>query len=677
MEVSPQDPPLMAMDLSKSFSLTRGHAEAVDLAKKPEWYHRRPPSCSTELGSPYRSRASSSYSAPLHPEPGAPLHRRDVEPGPESLGGYMNATLPPGLDLYRDGGLWRQGFYGADPTGGPGLESSAGEESDSGSGSDVIFLVSSAEEPLLCGSFLQDDVRHIAGPAPPAGCSLNGATSCYRRPRAPSSPSPDSSYSEESSDSLADIPVHHARPVVLLSDLGGAYVNSAAVSSDDSDVVEVSVTDGKEKTTRREPPSHRQEEEASPRGVRRSPRSRRPASDWPALARGGSRHTLRRRAKSDAVGIYNESCDSDDAMDYAARLFTSDGGSEEEEEEEEAAAPPPNAPLRASAAAQEAESRTDRNSPQKEVRQRRPPRKVSKPAACNGTSVRTKQKPPERKAKKKKSAARRRKRARSQTGPAALFSPREPEITLKYANVRKEKKSKRVGSFCPFVHVRKKLCTVVNYEEEEESVRDSGERRQRPPGSPSGFVPGTSCFLLGRPSPDGGSPSAAVTPLCSLCGQTANAAGLGDLHGPYRPANPPADRRAEPSSPVSRRSVDGCYGYDRPATKSSPRGAGRCLPRLDEGWIHEDCGVWSAGVFLVGGKLFGLEEAARLARETVCSMCQHAGAIVGCFQKGCARSFHYRCAIESDCVLNEENFSLRCPQHKNKPLTVVTRQQKR
>ncbi|XP_037333294.2 retinoic acid-induced protein 1 [Pungitius pungitius] len=686
MEVSPQDPALMAMDLSKSFSLTRGHAEAMDLAKKPEWYHRRPPGCSTELGSPYRSRASSSYGAALHPEPGAPLHRRDVEPGPESLGGYVNSSLAPGLELYRDGGLWRPGFYGPDQTGGPVLESSGGEESDSGSGSDIIFLVSSAEEPLLCGSFLQDDVRRMAEPAPPAGSSLDGPRGRYRLPRTPSSPSPDSSYSEESSDSSADIPVHHARPVVLLSDLGGAYGKPAAsppdASSDDSDVVEVSVTDGKERTTggksrRREAPSHSEEDEkASLREVRRSPRTRKPASDSPPFTCGGSRHTLGRRAKSDAVGIYNESCGSDDAMDYAVRLFTSDAGSEEEEEEEEeeaAAASQTNLSLRASAGSEEAEPRTDMKSPPRETRARRPAGKVSEPAAAAGKSkrARTERKPTERKT-KKKSAAQRRKRSRSQAGPAALFSPREPEIKLKYANVKKEKKSKRVGSFCPFVHVRKKLCAVVNYEEDEESVRGSGARRRKAPGSPSGFVPGTSCFQLGRSSLDGG-----PAPLCSLCGQTANAAGLGDLHGPYRRAWPGEGDR----SPVSRRSVnsseDGCRGYDRPTTKSSPRGRGRSPPRLDEAWIHEDCGVWSAGVFLVGGKLFGLEEAARLARETVCSACQQTGAVTGCFQKGCARSYHYRCALHSDCVLNEENFSLRCPQHKNKLLTVVTRQQKR
>ena len=36
-----------------------------------------------------------------------------------------------------------------------------------------------------------------------------------------------------------------------------------------------------------------------------------------------------------------------------------------------------------------------------------------------------------------------------------------------------------------------------------------------------------------------------------------------------------------------------------------------------EYWLHEDCCVWSAGVFLVKGKVYGLEEAVKVAQETV------------------------------------------------------------
>uniref|UniRef100_A0A8K9UHW1 PHD-type domain-containing protein n=1 Tax=Oncorhynchus mykiss TaxID=8022 RepID=A0A8K9UHW1_ONCMY len=81
---------------------------------------------------------------------------------------------------------------------------------------------------------------------------------------------------------------------------------------------------------------------------------------------------------------------------------------------------------------------------------------------------------------------------------------------------------------------------------------------------------------------------------------------------------------------------------------------GHSLPvvphNTNECWIHEDCGIWSTGVFLVKGKLYGLEEAVRFAQETVskvCSTCHAAGATMGCFQKGCPNKYHYCCAAQS------------------------------
>ncbi|XP_051245332.1 transcription factor 20 [Dicentrarchus labrax] len=688
MEVSSQDPSLMAMDLSKGFSvapLTRSHTEAMDLAKKPEWYHRRPASCSPEISSPFRSRASSSFSslsAQLHPEPGAPVHCRDMEQGPEALGNYMNSTLAPGLDLYRDGvhsNLWHPGFYGPNQSGGPVPESSGGEESDSGS--DVIFLVSSAKEPLLCTPFIQDSVRHIVEPLSPAVSSLDEGRGCYHLPQPLSSPSPDSSYSEDSSESSVDIPVHHTRPVVLLSDLSAVYGNPAEspvdISSDDSDVIEVSVTNEKKnfpckKSLARETPPQSEDEKPS-REVRRSTRIRKPVSEMPQFTCSPSRHSLRRRAKNDAVGIYNECCDSDDMMEYAARLSSSDESVTQ-----------PQVSQRASSNSEE--SGVDRKPPQKEPQPRRSvPRaksvnhKRKKPLAIRKAKKlrRTKQKgvPTERRnqSANAKTVVRRKKKRRSRSGASAQFPPREPEIKLKYANVKEEKKDKKSGSFCPFVHMEKKMCIVVNYQEEEAAVRSSrggggggGPHQTR---SLSGFVPNSSCFQLCRFSSES---QCQDSLLCCLCGHTANAMGLGDLHGPYRPTSPHVDyqnqnggteQKEEEHLPVN--SSEG----DRSLPKVSLR--------LDECWIHEDCGIWSAGVFLVRGKLYGLEEAARLAQETKCSACQQTGAIMGCFQKGCPRNYHYRCAIQSGCFLNEDNFSIRCPEHKNKLFTGGNRRHKR
>ncbi|MGH0130169.1 UNVERIFIED_CONTAM: hypothetical protein FKN15_048947 [Acipenser sinensis] len=63
-----------------------------------------------------------------------------------------------------------------------------------------------------------------------------------------------------------------------------------------------------------------------------------------------------------------------------------------------------------------------------------------------------------------------------------------------------------------------------------------------------------------------------------------------------------------------------------------------------EHWVHEACVVWSNGVFLVAGKLYGLQEAVLVASETNCLKCQESRATVGCCSKGCTQKFHYVCA---------------------------------
>ncbi|KAK5881733.1 hypothetical protein CesoFtcFv8_022498 [Champsocephalus esox] len=89
---------------------------------------------------------------------------------------------------------------------------------------------------------------------------------------------------------------------------------------------------------------------------------------------------------------------------------------------------------------------------------------------------------------------------------------------------------------------------------------------------------------------------------------------------------------------------------------------------LCEYWLHEDCGIWAAGVFLVKGRVYGLEEAVKVAQETMCSACSEPGATLGCFFKGCPNKYHYRCALQSDGELMEENLSMKCKKHKNKRL---------
>ncbi|XP_055746381.1 retinoic acid-induced protein 1 isoform X1 [Salvelinus fontinalis] len=271
-------------------------------------------------------------------------------------------------------------------------------------------------------------------------------------------------------------------------------------------------------------------------------------------------------------------------------------------------------------------------------------------------------------------------------------------------------------------------CTVINYPEEEKPRQKKGQGQQQAGGSGSGgFIPGavpsTSCLQLGRISTHSQYHSSLV---CCLCRGSANAMDLGDLHGPYYPegyrpsAKPPArtpglkeeedfsdsdsscsirgrGRKCArppgvpwPHKPGPRLNQDGLLG--RWTSDSDPSGSPAAKrARIENGagvtseaavedwysppvvplvqceyWLHEDCSIWSAGVFLVKGRIYGLEEAVKVGQETTCSRCHNPGATLGCFFKGCLNKYHYRCSLQSDCVLNEENFSMKCTKHKNK-----------
>lgn len=291
-----------------------------------------------------------------------------------------------------------------------------------------------------------------------------------------------------------------------------------------------------------------------------------------------------------------------------------------------------------------------------------------------------------------------------------MFAPKEPEIKLKYVNYRDERRDLRTDTFSPFVRVQGQpslspVCSVINYLEE-----DRPKHRKQKAANPTSFVPGavpsTSRLMLGRASLHGQHRRSLV---CCLCGLPANAMDLGDLHGPYYPEGYQLSAKAatsakededdssssDSSSCSVKRRRRKCRSSPRPlrAHLKSPRwsGDGTSSPSAKrarggmaaadvedwysapvlpvepcEFWLHEDCGIWSAGVFLVKGRVFGLEEAVRAAQETVCSACQESGASLGCFFKGCPNKYHYRCALQADCVLVEENFSMKCTKHKNK-----------
>ncbi|KAL0151092.1 hypothetical protein M9458_053605, partial [Cirrhinus mrigala] len=218
------------------------------------------------------------------------------------------------------------------------------------------------------------------------------------------------------------------------------------------------------------------------------------------------------------------------------------------------------------------------------------------------------------------STAKRRRRKPRSSGPSSMFSPEEPEIKLKYANHKEDKKDARPEGFAPYIHMELSSCTIVNFREEDVYSTKKGSQQVV-----SGVIPKTSCLQLGRVGSDA---RLQVKHFCCLCGRTGNVEGLGDLHGPYRSSGVQPVCKSDSSPAVPKQELD-CSDLDsvcslEDGTSQSVRRQRKenCSEGVEESrvcsehWIHEDCSIWTAGIFLVKGKLYGLEEAIRLAQET-------------------------------------------------------------
>lgn len=80
-------------------------------------------------------------------------------------------------------------------------------------------------------------------------------------------------------------------------------------------------------------------------------------------------------------------------------------------------------------------------------------------------------------------------------------------------------------------------------------------------------------------------------------------------------------------------------------------------------WAHEDCIVWSPGVYLVGHKIVGLEEAVWTSCNVPCRNCNLKGANICCLRRACTNTMHLCCARANNWHFDESTFKAYCPQH--------------
>ncbi|OCT61773.1 retinoic acid-induced protein 1 [Xenopus laevis] len=351
-------------------------------------------------------------------------------------------------------------------------------------------------------------------------------------------------------------------------------------------------------------------------------------------------------------------------------------------------------------------------------------RKKTKYAKFNGYTKRQRNNAPQNKPTKQTTVGKRTARKKS----VPLISPKEPKIKLKYVSTKPVRSECRVRAFSPYVQVEKKneyttTCTVINTAVEESRLLKERSITHLVPHSASfvssGTLPLSSRMQLG-PLVCKAVPSGCL--VCCLCRNPANFKDLGDLCGPYYPMDCLPNKKFRPKdkfrigdlpqekTPKISDSVCTVGGGRAPCPDSgeldlsnhnklrtSARGLLRKLPscyccrkkveiaetekprrhqysktleppspelETQEHWVHEACAVWTSGVYLVAGKLYGIHEAIQMAATGLCPKCQRPGATVGCSHKTCEKSYHFTCAVEAGCLLSEENFSLRCPRHK-------------
>ncbi|XP_015172938.1 PREDICTED: uncharacterized protein LOC107064599 isoform X2 [Polistes dominula] len=83
-----------------------------------------------------------------------------------------------------------------------------------------------------------------------------------------------------------------------------------------------------------------------------------------------------------------------------------------------------------------------------------------------------------------------------------------------------------------------------------------------------------------------------------------------------------------------------------------------------EVWLHEQCAVWAAGVYMAGGRVTGLQEAVWDAAKSVCDSCGLTGANIGCVIRGCKSVIHYPCALTKGWHLDMNQYIPKCNLHR-------------
>ena len=266
----------------------------------------------------------------------------------------------------------------------------------------------------------------------------------------------------------------------------------------------------------------------------------------------------------------------------------------------------------------------------------------------SGNSVCSKKKAPSRRSKpsvRRPRSAKTGKRAKGSSAFADCVSDDEQlkkalKIGKKGKHNRSKAKTVDQSQTGPFVKVKgtkdaPQRCEVVNLRHVDV---DKNSKRSRVHTKPQSCLDAGSAALAKM--------SSSQPWLCAFCGHGSNHDVLGDLFGPYfiekscTSASPSKEPSLSPKARSSKDTSGNVKGKSRkrkgsperktdkgkslvaPPSKRSSKAqltspASKDVEPHREIWLHEDCIVWTSGIFAMGGKLHGLEDALQEAKHSV------------------------------------------------------------
>ncbi|XP_065561261.1 transcription factor 20-like [Artemia franciscana] len=137
--------------------------------------------------------------------------------------------------------------------------------------------------------------------------------------------------------------------------------------------------------------------------------------------------------------------------------------------------------------------------------------------------------------------------------------------------------------------------------------------------------------------------------VCLFCKKLSHEQGLGDLLGPYFVTAPDDDDDDD----------------DNEALQSTGRLASS-ESKVDsdelETWFHERCLYWAPNIYMLAGKIIGIEVVIRELKNSDCNHCHIEGATIACYHRSCENRSHFPCAV-GKWQLMEDTYRCYCPRH--------------